>query len=136
MCASVVETILVVEDELPLREAIRLRLRQSGHEVLAAASLSEARTLVRNQPRPCAAILDGRLPDGDGIEFASELRGELGLSDLPIVVHTASPRCARDAEDLPEPKAIFAKPVAWTRVAEALERLVTDSRTSGSEPAP
>ena len=75
--------ILVVDDERLVRWSLTQRLRADGMEVIEAASAAEA-----VQARaPDAAILDYRLPDGDGISVLRRLR-EID-PDIPVVMLTA-----------------------------------------------
>jgi len=77
--------ILVVEDELSLRESLEYSLRQEGYEVATAAdgmaALDAARTF-----SPDLVLLDVMLPGLDGLEVCRRLRRE---SDLPILMLTA-----------------------------------------------
>jgi len=58
--------VLVVEDDPDQRALLALIVRQHGHEAVACASLSEAAAAP-----PCdLALVDRRLPDGDGLAFA------------------------------------------------------------------
>jgi DNA-binding response OmpR family regulator len=78
-------TVLVVEDELKLRELLRAYLEREGLEVLSTGSGAEALTLAA-QVRPDLVILDLGLPDVPGEEVARELRRE---GDIPILILTA-----------------------------------------------
>jgi DNA-binding response OmpR family regulator len=79
--------VLIVEDDLSLRDALAATLRASGYEVRAA---SDGRAALRlaDEFRPDAAILDVRLPDGpDGFDVATTLRSSSGL---PLLFVTAA----------------------------------------------
>lgn len=78
-------TILVVEDELKLRELLRLQLERAGYAVLTTGSGAEALALSRDAA-PDLAILDLRLPDVPGEEVAREIRSG---SDMAILMLTA-----------------------------------------------
>jgi two-component system OmpR family response regulator len=64
--------VLVVDDELAIREFVVLALRYGGHDAVGVASLREARLAMGGQ-RPDLLVLDVMLPDGDGLEFAERL---------------------------------------------------------------
>ncbi len=65
-------TVLVVEDEELIADAVEIALRQDGFAVLRAASLQAARGML---VRPIDVIvLDVGLPDGSGIDFCRELQ--------------------------------------------------------------
>ena len=75
--------VLVVDDERLVRWSLTQRLRADGMEVIEAGSSAEAL-----QARELdAAILDYRLPDGNGISVLRRLR-EID-PDLPVVMLTA-----------------------------------------------
>jgi DNA-binding NtrC family response regulator len=77
------QRVLVVDDERLVRWSLSQRLRAEGMDVIEAGSAAEA-TQVR---APDAAILDYRLPDGDGISVLKRLR-EVD-PDIPVVMLTA-----------------------------------------------
>jgi two-component system, NtrC family, response regulator AtoC len=64
--------ILILEDDDLLREVTAERLEREGYAVVAAASLAEARALLDKQT-PDLAILDIKLPDGQGTDLLEEL---------------------------------------------------------------
>lgn len=65
-------TILVVDDELNFRENISQYLLSTGHEVLQAGSIAEARNFIK-QDMAELVLLDIELPDGYGPELLLEL---------------------------------------------------------------
>ncbi len=77
--------ILVVEDELSLRESLEYSLRQEGYEVATAADGVAALEAVRSFT-PDLVLLDVMLPGLDGLEVCRRLRKE---SDLHIFRLTA-----------------------------------------------
>ena len=67
-------TILLVEDELAVREVTRRILSKHGHEVLAAGSPSEALRVLSNHEWPLGLLLtDVVMPDMSGIELAKRI---------------------------------------------------------------
>jgi DNA-binding response OmpR family regulator len=78
-------TVLVVEDELKLRELLRSHLQRAGYVVLTAASGAEAINLARSAT-PELMVLDLRLPDVPGEEVALDVRR---FSDMAILMLTA-----------------------------------------------
>lgn len=63
------ETIVLVEDDKPLRQVIRVALERSGYPVLAAASEAEALALMESN-HVDLLLTDVMLDSGDGYEFA------------------------------------------------------------------
>ena len=77
-------TILVVDDEPPLRRARRTSLRARGFEVVEACSGEEALILAADRS-PQLVVLDLGLPGIDGMETLARLRS---FSTAPVVVPT------------------------------------------------
>ena len=70
--ALVANHVLLVEDNELARDALRLLLQVTGHQVSVAGSVAEALTLARGE-RPDLLLVDLTLPDGDGLEIVREL---------------------------------------------------------------
>lgn len=66
-------TLLVMDDDAPLRTRLSRALEQRGFEVQQAASVTEALQTVRDLP-PAFAVLDLRLDDGSGLTVVEALR--------------------------------------------------------------
>lgn len=64
--------VLVVEDNELARDALRMLLQVTGHQVSVAGSVAEALTVARHG-RPDLLLVDLTLPDGDGLEIVREL---------------------------------------------------------------
>lgn len=79
------EKILVVDDEISIRQILETRLSIRGYEVILAANGEDALSLFR-QEQPNLVILDLMLPKIDGYEVCSEIRKE---SQVPIIMLTA-----------------------------------------------
>lgn len=79
------QTVLVVEDEVKIRDLLRSYLERAGLDVLTTASGAEAIALVA-RTSPDLLILDLKLPDVPGEEVAREVRR---TSAVPILMLTA-----------------------------------------------
>jgi two-component system KDP operon response regulator KdpE len=75
-------TILVVEDEPPIRRLLRTTLLAHDYRVLEAETGSEALSTLRHH-RPDLLLLDLGLPDIDGLALIERIRQQ---SPVPIVV--------------------------------------------------
>jgi two-component system, OmpR family, KDP operon response regulator KdpE len=80
--------ILVVDDEPQIQRFLRPSLTAAGYEVVEAGTGAEALKAVATQA-PDLVILDLGLPDMDGKEVITSLRG---WSDVPIVILSARDR--------------------------------------------
>ena len=80
--------ILIVEDEANIRRFVGIALQDEGFQVFEADSVKRA--LIHAASRqPDLVIVDLGLPDGDGKQLISELRGWLAV---PILVLSARDR--------------------------------------------
>ncbi len=82
------DTVLVVEDEAPMRRFVRSALTTHGFKVTEAGTLHEAETAATESP-PDLILLDLGLPDGDGLELLARLRE---WSRAPVIVLSARGR--------------------------------------------
>lgn len=80
-----VAQVLIVEDDLAIRQSLRRALADAGHAVSSASdALSGLRAAVER--RPDVVLLDLGLPDLDGAAVLQMIRS---VSDVPVVVITA-----------------------------------------------
>ena len=83
-----VASILIVEDEEPLRVLLRYNLEAEGFEVSATADGDEVETLVAEKI-PDLILLDWMLPGLSGIEICRRLRAREQTRDVPVIMLTA-----------------------------------------------
>ncbi len=67
--------ILLLEDDLTLGETLKERLSQD-YQIFWARSLTQARTILKQNPAMDLLILDVGLPDGSGFDLAKENSGD------------------------------------------------------------
>ncbi len=77
-------SVLVVEDNDTLREALAEVLRSAGHETRAAASAEEGLALCR-PVMPALVVTDLKLPGMDGIGLLRAIKGEDPLAEVLIL---------------------------------------------------
>ena len=78
--------VLVVDDDVTVREVVVTYLRAAGHEVDETADGEGALTLLRDHPADLV-VLDLMLPGIDGLEVCQRLRDR--GDDLPVIMLTA-----------------------------------------------
>lgn len=78
------ELVLLVEDSPTQAGMIRATLERAGYSVETADSLARARNSLGLGSK-ALVLLDLHLPDGDGREFAEQMRGDPDLSSTPII---------------------------------------------------
>jgi len=80
--------VLVVEDNQQNLDLALYLLKDAGFGVLTAMTLKEARGILAAEV-PDLILLDIRLPDGDGLDLAGELRRDPRTGKVPIIAMTA-----------------------------------------------
>lgn len=68
------QRILIVDDEAGLRTALFRALDRRGYQVITASTMQEAETLSQSDKPLELAIVDLRLPDGDGMVLMNKLK--------------------------------------------------------------
>lgn len=82
--------VLLVEDGEETQALLRMRLTNTGHQVLAASSGEDALQLIAGRPEaPEVAVLDVMLPGMSGLELHSRLRSDPALADVPVIFLTS-----------------------------------------------
>ncbi|TAL87870.1 MAG: response regulator [Candidimonas sp.] len=76
--------ILVVDDEIGIRELLSEILYDEGHTVELAENAAQARA-ARLRARPDLVLLDIWMPDTDGVSLLKEW-GSQGLLDMPVIM--------------------------------------------------
>ena len=123
VAAASTGTLLVVEDELSVRESLELLLEREGHAVSAVASGESALALVVSETmRPDLVITDYDLPGGmSGVQTAAALRSALGRK-IPIVILTGDIRTSVQRSIIEQGCVGLSKPV----MAEDLSRVIQE----------
>jgi len=117
--------ILLVDDDDLIRTVVAERLKRRGYEVSVARSLAEARAALKGA-FPDAALLDIRLPDGNGTELLEELTAE---EDVPCVMITAHATIESAVEALKKgAEDYLEKPFSLDRLEATLEATLERTR--------
>ncbi len=80
---------LVVDDDLAIREVVSEVLRDEGYEVACAADGVQAMQAMRRAPRPDLVLLDLMMPVMSGWEVLEQVHEDSELARVPIVVVSA-----------------------------------------------
>ena len=83
------KTILIVEDEISLQEALKLKFEKAGLRVLVARTAEDA-FLILKKETPDIVTLDILLPGMNGIELLRGIRADERWKDLKIVIVSIS----------------------------------------------
>jgi len=81
--------ILLVEDDLDIRDTVLYALQSSGFEASGFESASPFFRALEKEPAPTLIILDIMLPGDDGLSILKKLRQDSRYQALPIIMLTA-----------------------------------------------
>jgi len=76
-------TVLVVEDDETLREALVTRLEMEGFRLISAGGGKEALEILNTTPGIDFVLSDIQMPEGDGVELLKNIR--LKFPHIPVV---------------------------------------------------
>jgi len=82
------KTVLIVDDEAPIREMIAVALEMADYDYIEAADAREAHALIADK-LPDLVLLDWMLPGTSGVELARRLKKDEATADIPIIMLTA-----------------------------------------------
>jgi CheY-like chemotaxis protein len=91
--------VLVVEDDLKLRESIARLLRSDAVEIVEVGTAAAAREALRGSRVDCM-VLDLKLPDASGFELLETLAAEAPFSFPPVIVYTGRPLSLEEEQRL------------------------------------
>ena len=77
-------TILLIEDDIVLRDALVAALTGEGYYVLTAEGVAEALVLVKEAPS--LALIDLNLPDGNGFTLCQSIKHKYGIPTIFLTV--------------------------------------------------
>ena len=81
-------SILVIEDEEPLRQLLSYNLKAEGFRVNCVETGEEAHPAIQDE-RPDLVVLDWMLPGISGVEVCRLIRARADTRDIPVIMLTA-----------------------------------------------
>ena len=82
------KTILIVDDEAPIRDMLRVALEMANYRCLEAEDAQQAHSIIIDE-KPHLILLDWMLPVTSGIELARRLKKDELTQAIPIIMLTA-----------------------------------------------
>ena len=110
-------SVLVVEYDFDLRDALVPILEYEGHRVVSAANGREALDRLKAMPLPSLILLDLMMPVMNGWQFRAEQQHDPQFAHIPVVIVTAlavNNRQALGAE------AVLTKPLDFDRLLKVV----------------
>ena len=121
--------VLVVDDELDMRIFMTTLLETSGYKPLVAEDGVQGLQIAREK-KPALIILDIMMPKESGIALYRELKNDLALKDIPVIMlsalskktffHSQKVLDEYKGEKMPEPAAYIEKPPEPDELLEAI----------------
>ncbi|MBC7545053.1 MAG: response regulator, partial [Candidatus Sericytochromatia bacterium] len=78
--------ILIVEDDIDIRETLAEILADEGYSVASAANGLDAISYLQTEAMPCVILLDLMMPVMSGWEFRAKQQQDPTLAGIPVVV--------------------------------------------------
>jgi DNA-binding response OmpR family regulator len=128
-------TVMVVEDDYDIREAISEVLDDHGFDPLLAANGKDAIELLHSGVTPDLVLLDLMMPVMDGRELFLRMLRDPKLSDIPVVVLTAQPSAEQTIDGL-APADWLRKPVHLDTLLSTVRRFCLSPRRHASAVTP
>lgn len=117
-------SILLVEDDTGIRDSIAECLESEGYDVAPFANGKEALRWLRTAAPPDLIVVDLVMPVMNGAELIDELRGDVTLRDIPVVLMTAA--AATAAMPFPRANGYLSKPFDLGALLDTVERHFAD----------
>ena len=113
--------LLLVDDDVPTVEALRLLLEGAGHRVETAENGRQALERLREPETYCVILLDLMMPVMNGYEFREAQLKDPKLAGIPVIIVTADGR-ARDRARQLGSDLVVQKPLHVPVLLDAIRR--------------
>jgi CheY-like chemotaxis protein len=113
--------VMVVDDDVEIREVLRRLLQFEGYKVASASNGREAISRLRGPDDPCLILLDLMMPVMNGWQFRLEQRRDPHLAEIPVVVLSAVGNSREKAASL-EADGYIDKPIDFDELLETVVR--------------
>lgn len=115
------QSILLVEDDIDIRDALQLILEEEGYDIKTSSNGKEAlQYLASTKNLPILILLDLMMPEMNGYEFRHEQLKDPKIASIPTVVLSAGNQI-EDAVKLNFNEAVK-KPLALTTLIDVVNR--------------
>ena len=120
-------SVLIVDDEIPIRDSIRDALEDEGHRTLVAADGSEALEHLRARDDIDTLIVDLLMPGMSGLDLLRAINDVPELAEIPVIILTSDPSRA------PAGHTVLRKPVRLETILDTVKRKVASRHGEGGE---
>jgi CheY-like chemotaxis protein len=117
-----VKTVLLVDDEHAILDALSGILEDEGFRVVTAGNGKEALARLEEGAPPDVALVDVMMPVMDGRELLREMQADTRWRDIPVVLMSAVPQAILERDAPLTCAAFFQKPFdLWQLLARLRE---------------
>ncbi len=116
--------ILLVEDDLSIRDALKGLLEEEGYGITTAENGRQALDALRDQAVPDLIVLDLRMPVMDGWQFRAAQKNDPAVASIPVIALSADGSAKAAAIDA---QAYLRKPVSMDALLDAIGRILGDA---------
>lgn len=118
------QTVLLLEDEEPVRTLVSTVLARNGYTVLSAGAVSEAHDVVKKFGRPVDIVVsDVMMPDGDGRDLMAALKVDNVAPPALYISGYAAPTLAREGK-LDANSPFLQKPFTHAQLLEKIREVL------------
>jgi CheY-like chemotaxis protein len=117
-------SILLVDDDEDIRDALVLVLAGEGYSTKAARDGVDALEVLHSAPPPALILLDMMMPRMNGVEVLDAVRSDPTLASVPVVVFSGNTDAAQSATALGA-DACLAKPFDVEELLTTVARYIS-----------
>jgi len=118
-------TVLLVEDDAGIRDALAELLNEKGVRTWRARDGREAMRRLRGRKAPCLVLLDLMMSGMNGWEFLEIHRVDKKLSSIPLVLVTAWVET-----DPAQARALISKPIDAPRLLRTVRKILDEEKAA------
>lgn len=119
------KTILIVDDEFGIVDALVGLFEDEGYRVVSAANGQEGLVQLEKE-RPNMALIDWMMPILNGEEMLRTMRSTAAFKSIPVILMSAAPQSAATSksEMAGEFSAFLRKPFDWKELLDSVVQLI------------
>lgn len=123
--------VLIIDDELDVRELFRDILQSAGFDAVSAESGAEGLEILRADPRIRVVLLDLLMPEMDGWRFRHHQLSQPQYASIPTVIVTGAPLGGEAHEQL-QATDYLSKPVTREQLIRTVAKYCDPGSASGT----
>jgi two-component system chemotaxis response regulator CheY len=123
--------ILIIDDDLELREVIAETLEQCGFAVAVAGNGREGLEYLRRGQAPRLILLDLMMPVMNGWQFCSAKQADPALASIPVIALSAAAKKDPSSPYYIDVQDVIAKPVELEQLLSVVRRVLPPATLAG-----